>query len=134
MDKDLKEAIEKGRLAKEAKERAEAKAAQIERTERQKFIDSKMPAARKWVKEVLFARIAEEETKRQPYRNIYLGSDYVDGIPAEAIFEAAKKVKGLKPMTEHSPIYESGECVGIGETEYRILWESLDPNDNRNDR
>ena len=134
MDKDLKAAIEKGRLAKEAKERAEAKVATVQRTERQKFIDSKMPAARKWVKEVLLAKIAEEETKSRPYRNIYLGSDYVDGIPAEAIYQAAKKVKGLEPVTERSPIYESGECVGIGETEYRIKWESLDPNDNRNDR
>jgi hypothetical protein len=134
MDKDLKKAIEKGRLAKGAKERAEAKAAQVERTARQKFIDSKIPAARKWVKEVLFARIAEEETKSLPYRDIYLGSGYVDSIPIEAIYEAAKKVKGLQPVTERSPIYESGECVGIGETEYRIKWESLDPNDSRNDR
>lgn len=133
MDKELKEAIDKGRSAKEKKARAEAKVQAAERSEHQKYIDRELPKARKWIKEVLFAKIAEEEASGHTYRNIYLGSDIIDGISCEAIYQAAKKIKGLKPTYSRGAIYENAEFQGTGELEYSIGWESTDPNDNRND-
>lgn len=134
MDKSLKEAIDKGRAAKEKKEREERKVAEAARAEHEKRIKSYLPKARKWIQDVLFKKIADEEASNSTYRSIYLGSDNVDGIPAEAIYEAAKKIKGLKPTYERPLIYENAECVGVSEPIYRIGWESTDPNDNRNDR
>ena len=133
MDKNLKEAIDKGRAAKEKKEREERKVADTARAEHEKRIKSYLPKARKWIQDVLFKKIAEEESSGHTYRSIYLGSGFVDGIPAEAIYEAAKKVKGLKPTYECPPIYENAEFQGVGEPIYRVGWESTDPNDNRND-
>src|SRR5512135_3862259 len=100
MDKNLKEAIDKGRAAKEKKEREERKVAEAARDEHQKRIKSYLPKARKWIQDVLYKKIAEEEASGRTYRSIYLGSGFVDGIPAEAIYEAAKKIKGLKPRSE----------------------------------
>lgn len=134
MDKKLKEAIDKGRAVKEKKEKEEAKKAASERSAREKYINSYLPQARKWIEEVLFVKIAKEESLGSNYRSIYLGSDQKDGIPVEAIFEAAKKVKGLKPTYTCPAIYESAEFQGCGEPQYSIGWESTDPNDNRNDR
>jgi hypothetical protein len=134
MDKKLKEAIDKGRAAKERKERAERKAREDARTEHQKYIASFLPQARKWIKDVLYAEIAKEEASGSTYRSIYLGSGKRNGIPAEAIYEAAKKIKGLKPTYECPPIYEHAEFQGVGDPIYSIKWDSTDPNDNRNDR
>lgn len=134
MDKKLKKAIDKGRSAKEKKDSENRKAADVARTEHQKLIDSQLPKARKWINDVLFAKIATEEAAGHTYRNIHLGSTSVDGISAEAIYEAAKKIKGLKPTYECPAIYENAEFQGTGDPEYRIGWESADPNDNRNDR
>lgn len=136
MDKALKDAIDQGRAAKEKKEREERKALDAARVEHQKYIKGQLSKARKWINDVLFAKIAEAEASAsyQVHRSIYLGSGNIDGIPAEAIYEAAKKIKGLKPTYECPLIYENAECQGIGEPIYRIGWESTDPNDNRNDR
>lgn len=134
MDKNLKDAIDKGRAAKEKREREERKIAEATRSEHQKRIDAQLPKARKWIKDVLFAKIAEEEAAGRTYRSFYLGSTTFDGISAEAIYEAAKKIKGLKPTYNCPPIYENAEFQGTGEPIYSIGWESTDPNDNRNDR
>lgn len=136
MDKKLKEAIDKGRATKEKKEAAEQKALEDKRAEHRKYIKKHLPAAREWIATVLFAKIAEVESSTANYKSrfIYLGSGHEAGIPVEAIYEAAQKIKGLKPTYECHSIYESGECVGVGEPVYSIKWESTDPNDNRNDR
>ncbi len=134
MDKKLKDAIDKGRATKEKKDREARKVAEAARSEHQKYIDKHMPAARKWIQDVLLEKIAEEEATGHTYRSIYLGSGNVDGIPAEAIYEAAKKIKGLKPTYNCPPIYENAEFQGTGDPIYSIGWESTDPNDNRNDR
>ncbi len=134
MDKKLKEAIDKGKSNKEKKARKERKVVDKQRAKHKKYIDSYLPKARKWIQDVLFVEIAKEEAAGCTYRSIYLGSNYKDGIPAEAIYEAAQKIKGLKATYSCGSIYENAECVGVGEKEYSIGWESTDPNDNRNDR
>lgn len=136
MDKKLKEAIDKGRSAKEKKVSTERAILEEKQAQHKKYINSHLPAAKKWINDVLFARIAQKEAENINYisRSIYLGSGTQDGIPVESIYEAAKKVKGLLPTYECPAIYESGECVGVSEPIYSIKWESIDPNDNRNDR
>jgi hypothetical protein len=135
MDENLKKAIEKGRAKKAAKLRESRAASDAKTSEHQKYINKYLPEARKWIKNKLFKQIAQAEADFQNYssRNIPL-SDSEDGIPAEAIFQAAKKVKGLKPRVEYPSIYENAEFVGTGDAQYSIEWESLDPNDHRNDR
>lgn len=136
MDKTLKDAIDKGRSAKEKKEREERKVIEAAQAEHRKYIESQLPKARKWIKDVLYTKIAEAEAQTSNYihRSIYLGSTTFDGISAEAIYEAAKKIKGLKPTYNCPPIYENAEYQGSGDPIYSIGWESTDPNDNRNDR
>lgn len=134
MDKKLKEAIDKGRAVKEKKDREKQKVAEVARTAHQKLVDLQLPSARKWIQDVLFPEITKQEALGPCYRSIYLGSDYKDGILAEAIYEAAKKIKGLKPTYNCPPVYEHAEFQGPGVPIYSIGWESTDPNDNRNDR
>jgi hypothetical protein len=134
MDQKLKNAIDKGRAAKEKKDREDRKAADAVRTAHEKAIKAQLGNARRWIDEVLMAKIAEAEASGTHYRNYYLGSGNVDGISAEAIYEAAKKVKGLHPTYNCPPIYENAEFQGTGEPVYSISWDSTDPNDNRDDR
>lgn len=134
MDQKLKNAIDKGRAAKEKKDREERKAADAIREAHEKAIKAQMGKARRWIDEVLMAKIVEAEASGTRYRSYYLGSTTVDGISAEAIYEAAKKVKGLHPTYTCPPIYENAEFQGTGEAVYSISWDSTDPNDNRDDR
>jgi hypothetical protein len=78
-------------------------------------------------------RVIREELENRHKTGMTKLAD-ADGIPAEAIFQAAKKIKGLKPRVEYPSIYENAEFVGTGDAQYSIEWESLDPNDHRNDR
>lgn len=133
MDKNLKAAITKGKAEKTRKQNAEKKAAEDARSEHEKFIASQMKYARDWIKSKLYEKIAKEEASGSTYRSIYLGSGNVDGIPAEAIYEAAKKVKGLKPTYRCGAIYQDAEFQGVGEPEYSIGWESPDQEDNEGD-
>ena len=111
MDKKLKEAIVKDKAEKAAKEQAERAGLLAEAKARQDAFEAALPKARKWIKEVLFPKIAEIEAKGTNYRQYVLGR-YEDGIPAEVIYEAAKKIKGLRPITKTYPIY-SGQNTRV---------------------
>lgn len=132
MNKNLKEAIAKGKAEKAAKDKTRNEENQKIYNEYEKMIQRHLPAARKWIKEVLFKKIAEEEAKATNYiyRSVYLGSGTKDGIPVQAIYEAAKKVKGLKPTYNCPPIYENAEFQGCGEAQYSIGWESIEDDEN----
>ena len=127
MDKKLKEAIAKGKAEKAAKEQAERAGLSAEAKARQDAFEAALPKARKWIKEVLFPKIAEIEAKGTNYRQYVLGR-YEDGIPAEVIYEAAKKIKGLRPITKTYPIYQWAEYQGQSDPSYFIEWDSEEDN------
>jgi len=131
IDKRLQDALNKAVTQKAAKDKKARDANEEARLEHERYIKKWLPKARKWISEKLFPRITEEEASGRHY--ILLGSQYENGIPSEAIYEAAKKVKGLKSVMKTSPIYENAEYVGQSEPSYWIEWESTDPNDHRTD-
>lgn len=127
MNTKLKEAISKGRAIKENKKREEKAKTEAERSQHQKYIDSMLPKARKWIQNVLYDKIAKIEASNAAYKSVYLGSNDVDGIPAEAIYEAAKKIKGLCPEYKCYPSYEKDiDWPVYGDPIYEIKWNSTD--------
>lgn len=133
MDKLLKNAIENGQTIKSQEEKKVAQEREDARNAHLKLVESELPKARKWIKEILFAKIAEEEAKSYIYRSIYLGDyTYTDGVLTEAIYEAAKEIEGLKPRYDRPAIYEHAEFQGVGDPVYRIEWESSDSSNNKN--
>jgi len=131
IDKRLQEALDKAAKQKAAEDKKARDENEIARKEHEAFIKKWLPKARKWIDEKLFNQIVEAEANNRHY--ILLGSHYEDGIPSEAIYEAVKKVKGLKAIVKTSPVYENAEYVGQSEPSYWIEWESTNPNDHRND-
>lgn len=130
MNTKLKEAISKGRTIKENKKREEKAKIEAARSEHQKYIDSMLPKARKWIQTVLYDKIAEIEASNAAYKSVYLGSNDVDGIPAEAIYEAAKKIKGLCPEAKCYPSYTGDIDYPVyGDPVYEIKWSSADENE-----
>lgn len=124
MDKKLKEAIVKGKSEKEAKVHDEEKIRQNKTERHHEMIKSYLPKARKWINEVLFAKIAQAEKEMQSYSTRVISlRDNEDGIPAQAICEAARKIKGLHPGTRNYSVYENAECVGV-EISYQIEWDA----------
>ncbi len=131
IDDMLKAALDKAVKKKQAKAKIASSANQLAKDEHNKFLKKWMPKARLWIKEKLFDQITEAEASGKHY--ILLGC-YESGIPSEVIYEAAKKIKGLKPVIKTRPIYENAEYVRDSEPTYSIEWDSTDPNDHRNDR
>ena len=128
IDDMLKAALDKAVKKKQAKAKIASSANQLAKDEHNKFLKKWMPKARLWIKEKLFDQITEAEASGKHY--ILLGC-YESGIPSEVIYEAAKKIKGLKPVEKRSfptDNYPNGAPV------YYIEWDSTDPNDHRNDR
>ncbi len=132
IDKRLQEALNKAVTKKAAKDRKLRDANQAARDEHQAYIKKWMPKARAWIEEKLFAQITEAEAEGRHY--ILLGTRYESGIPSEAIYEAAKKVKGIRAIMKTYPIYENAEYQCESEPSYSIEWDSTDPNDHRDDR
>jgi hypothetical protein len=131
VDKRLQEALDKAITKKASKDRKLRDANQAARDEHQKYIKKWLPKARAWIDEKLFTQIAEAESEGRHY--ILLGR-YELGIPSEAIYEAAKKIKGIRSIMKTFPIYENAEYQCESEPSYSIEWDSTDPNDHRNDR
>ena len=128
IDDMLKAALDKAVKKKQAKAKIASSANQLAKDEHNKFLKKWMPKARLWIKEKLFNQITEAESNGK--HNILLGC-HENGIPSIVIFEAAKKIKGLKPVEKRSfptDNYPNGAPV------YYIEWDSTDPNDHRNDR
>lgn len=135
VDERLQVALNKAIANKKQKERKTADAVQIAQDEHAKFIRKWMPKARKWINEKLFKQITEAETNGIHY--LLLGR-YEDSIPSEVIYEAAKKIKGLRPVLKRNPIYRDGEDTDREDTgeyiiHYSIEWDSTNPNDYRMD-
>lgn len=131
MDKRLKASIEKGKAEKEAEFRKEQKLQQTEADQHRKMIKSHLPKANKWIDEVLFAKIAQAEKEMKSYSTRVISlRDYEDGIPAQAIYEAAQKIKGLRPCIQSHTIYENCEAVG-SDWSYEIRWDA-EPEDTNN--
>jgi cell division protein FtsI/penicillin-binding protein 2 len=132
MDKKLKAAIEKGKLEKQVEIDKERKLQRAEVDEHHQMIKSYLPQARKWVNEILFAKIAQAEKEMKSYSTRVISlRDYEDGIPAQAICEAAGKIKGLHPGKQSYCIYENAEVVGV-ECSYEIRWDA-DSEDTNNE-
>ena len=130
MDKRLQKALNKAVQQKQAKQRVSANVSSEAKKEHDKFIKKWMPKARAWIDEKLFPQIVEAESNSKHY--ILLGR-YEDSIPSEVIYEAAKKVSGLKASVKTAQSYDHifGDPTIIT---YVIEWDSTDPNDHRNDR
>ena len=79
-------------------------------------------------KVILTLHITEAEANGKHF--VLLGR-YESGVPSEVIFEAAKKIKGLKPVMKRS--FTTDEHP-TGAPVYYIEWDSTDPNDHRNDK
>ena len=124
----LKAALDKAIKKRQAKEKKALGAKQEESDEHNRFIKKWMPKARLWIKEKLFDQITEAEANGKHF--VLLGR-YESGVPSEVIFEAAKKIKGLKPVMKRS--FTTDEHP-TGAPVYYIEWDSTDPNDHRNDK
>lgn len=122
MDPRLKKAIELGQSSREHQEKLARAEVKRKQKEYQDYIKSKLPAARKWIDETLFDMIIQSESKGTNYMEVYIKD--MAGLPARAIYEAAKEIDGLIPIAKSHPIYENAEYVGESETEYRIAWGS----------
>jgi hypothetical protein len=131
MDKRLQNALNKAVQKKQTKQRQTSDTNQEAKKVHDKFIKKWLPKARAWIDKKLFKQIADAEASGIHY--ILLGR-YEDGIHSEVIYEAAKKIKGLRAVRKQYPTYENAEPSGWSEPTYAIEWDSTDPNDHRNDR
>lgn len=120
MDDRLKMALDKAKAMKEEVEARKQAALKVANDEHKAWLARYMPAARKWINEKLYDLIAHEEATC-PYsdKKVWLGSGHKDGVPVEAIYEAAKEVEGLIPSYHRGAIYQDAEYQN-----YTIRWKS----------
>lgn len=128
VDKNLKAALDKAVKKKQKLNNKSINEQSFENRKRAAHIKKWMPKAKAWIKNKLFNMITEAEAEGCHY--ILLSSFYEDGIPTEVIYEAAKNVKGLRPIYKS---YVSERTLEVESESYSIEWDSTDPNDNRND-
>ncbi len=121
IDDDLSKAIKAGNKAKSAAERKKTKEADDARKKHKEYIKSQIPEAKKWIKDVLMKKITEETAKG--CSRISLGDRHGHpGISAEAIYEAAKMIDGLKPGTVDHNEYDSDGYLRSWATAYYVEW------------
>lgn len=131
VDKRLQEAIQSGFKEKQKLQREKEKKQQVIAESKENDLKKFLPKARAWVRDHLFEHIAEQE--KLGY-NVLIISDYIDGIPTEAIARIAKKIDGLTIWSQTDVTWEDSDFGKFRELRYYFKWKSADPNLNRNDR
>ena len=120
MDSRLKKALDNSKKAQQKIKDEEQRKKDKEYQEHKDFIKSKLPAAQKWIDENLFLQI--EEADKSPYsKRVYLKDSY--GITAEALYEVAKTIDGLKVVADwrwNSSNPDDYLCGGY--FEYYVTW------------
>ncbi len=124
MDPRLKKALDNSKKEQEKKEREERRKKEKEIADHKKYIKSKMAEAKKWIDANLFSLI--EAADKTPYsKRVYLRDSY--GLPAEALYEAAKKIKGLRAVADwrwNNSNPDDYNCGGY--YEYYVTWGEED--------
>jgi hypothetical protein len=131
IDKRLEAALNKGLKKKQDASRKESDKRRDEEEAHKKEMRKWLPKAKAWVKEHLFEKIAEEESKGS---NILILDEYVAGIPSEVIYKVLQKIKGLTVWSQNDVTWEDSDYGKLRENRLYIQWKSADPNLNRNDR
>lgn len=123
MDPRIKKAIKKAENKKKQEQEAIWQKNAAEEKMRKRQIESSVPKARLWVKEVLFDLIGEAQANGSKRVYLSVGSGYKEYIPAEALSIAAGEIDGLKVEWEWNEGSTDWEYPIEPHREYYVTWD-----------